>query len=181
MAPLRLTVLAGSVLVAGALVACGFADLTQGSGADAGAATTGEGGVDGGGVTGAGCGIESQSGATLCVATTMCPEVVVDTDSFPNCGFRIRGSTVDLVCGCGDSVCPMGIFNNCAQAADLLTTQTAQGVCVQVTEGRCQAVASSSSSSSSTSSGSTKDPRCDQECVQQCGGGAACASVCNCD
>src|SRR5262249_26923827 len=127
-------------------------------------------------VTGGGCGQEQKTGIQLCVATSMCPSVVVDTSAFPDCGFRIRGSAVDLVCACGTSICPMGIFSTCAQAAQLLTSQTEQGVCVQVSEGRCV-----DAPTPSGSSGSNGKAACDRDCVQQCGGGADCAAMCNCD
>lgn len=158
--------------------ACGFENMNQG----------GENGADGGGapdagadssVQGAGCGLERQTGIALCAATSMCPNVVVDTRAFPSCGFRIRGAAVDLVCGCLDLVCPMGIFANCAQATQLLASQTEASVCAQVGEGRCTDARSSSSSTSSTSSsGGTSS--CDKKCLAECGGGAGCASVCNC-
>lgn len=130
------------------------------------------------GVVGGGCGIEQKSGLQLCIATSMCPNVVVDTQSMPSCGFRVRGNAVDLICVCGSAICPMGIFTTCAEAAQLLANQTEQGVCVQVAEGRCVDTGASSSSSSSSSGG---NPACDKKCMSDCGGGAACASICNCD
>ena len=128
-------------------------------------------------IVGGGCGKEDKSGAELCAATSMCPSVVVDTQAMPSCGFRIRGGTVDLVCACGTAICPMGAFATCMEAAQLLTKQTEQGVCVQLAEGRCTEPAASSSSGSSGAG----NPACDRQCVKDCGGGAACASVCNCD
>ena len=139
------------------------------------------------GIQGALCGAERQTGIQLCAATSMCPELVVDTRAMPSCGFRIRGSAVDLVCGCGEQVCPMGIFANCAQAAQLLANQSEGQVCAQVGEGRCTDAtngttsSTSSTSSSSSSSGGGGNPACDKQCYADCGGGAACASVCNCD
>jgi hypothetical protein len=145
-------------------------------GADAGGRDggVGEAGVT---VTGAGCGAERQTGTQLCIATSQCPNVVVDTQAMPSCGFRIRGSVADLVCACGTSICPMGIYTTCQQAAKLLTSQTEQQVCVQVNEGRC--VDAPAQDAGKTSGTGTKQP-CDRECMAQCGGGAACASVCNC-
>jgi hypothetical protein len=131
------------------------------------------------GLVGAGCGIEQQSGVQLCVATSMCPDVVVDTQAMPRCGFRIHGGTADLVCACGTALCPMGVFTTCAEAAQLLANQTEQGVCVQLAEGRCVDLGAASSPSPSSSSGG--NPACDRQCLSDCGGGAACAAVCNCD
>lgn len=149
----------------------GRADGDAGIRSDAGGAEAG--------IVGAGCGTEQRSGAQLCVATSMCPSVVVDTQAMPSCGFRVRGTTVDLVCACGTSICPMGIFTTCAEASRLLTSQTEQGVCVQLAEGRCVESTSPAGGSPSTSSGGPS-PTCDRRCLEECGGGAGCAAVCNC-
>lgn len=160
-------------------VACAIADVSTGSGKsasrDGGAAA--DAGDAASAIQGAGCGVEQESGLTLCAATSACPNVVVDTQALPTCGFRIQGTAVDLVCGCNGAVCSMGAYTTCAQASQLLTSQTLQGVCTQAIEGRCPAGAGASSSSSS--SGSTKTG-CDKQCLSECGGGAGCASVCGC-
>lgn len=163
------------------LSACGLESITQGgkAGTDAGAAAT-DAGDAGPALQGAGCGVEGQSNVTLCAATSMCPQVVVDTQAFPNCGFRIRGGTADLVCVCGDAICSMGPFTTCPQATSLLSSQTEQGVCAQVAEDRCTPVTGSTSSSSSSSSSSSGGSTCDKACLAECGGGAGCASVCGC-
>lgn len=170
-------------LVSIALVtACALENMNKGGNdrGDAGPAPGSDAAAEGG-VQGAYCGAERQTGIMLCAATSMCPDIVVDVQSMPSCGFRIRGSAVDLVCGCGDQVCPMGIFANCAQAAQLLANQSEGQVCAQVGEGRCtdatSATSSSTSSTSSTSSGGSSGCKA---CLAECGGGAACASVCNC-
>lgn len=167
---------AALVLSALGLVACQNLDTGEG-GADAGA-TSADGGSKSAdaGIVGGGCGREASSGAELCAATTMCPDVVVDTQAMPSCGFQIRGGAVDLVCACGTSICPMGIFTTCAAARRLLETQTEQGVCVQLAEGRCVELAAGAESG-----GEGGNPACDRGCLADCGGGAACASVCNCD
>lgn len=164
------------------LAACGLDQLSTGEGGRGGDGGTSS-AADGGdaGIQGAGCGTERQTGITLCAATSMCPDLVVDTQAFPSCGFRIRGGAVDLVCGCGEMVCPMGVFATCSQAAQLLTNQTEQTVCAQIGDGRCTAAAGTTSSSSSSSGGSSSGGTgCDKQCLQECGGGAGCASVCNC-
>jgi hypothetical protein len=157
---------------------CGIEQLTQG-GSSGSTGTVADGGGDSGGdagVTGAGCGIESGSGAQLCVATSLCPNVVVDTQALPHCGFRIKGGSSELVCACGESICAMGAFATCAQAAALLQSQTEASVCTQVADGRCFA----GTPSSSGSSGSNTKPTCDRQCLQECGGGGGCASICGC-
>ena len=174
--------LAAAVLTAG----CALAQLTQGGDkgekGDTGAA--GEGGAAAtadAGVQGAGCGIDSLSGANLCVATTLCPNVVVDTQAFPHCGFRIKGGASELICGCGDSICSMGAFTTCAQAVALLKSQTEAAVCAQVGEDRCSRTAPvPGSSGTSGASGSSGNPNCDKTCLQECGSGAGCASICGC-
>lgn len=170
-----------AVVSAASFTACAMLEQRNGGGGlgdDAGPAAAADGGE--GGVQGAYCGAERQTGIQLCAMTSMCPELAVDTQAMPSCGFRIRGSTVDLVCGCGEQVCPMGIFANCAQAAQLLANQSEGQVCAQVSEGRCTQATSPTSSSTSSSSSSGGNAACDKQCLSECGGGAACASVCNC-
>lgn len=178
---MRIASLAGPVIALTTVVAigCGLEQLGQSSG-KSGAAAAGDGGADAAeaGILGAGCGIETGSGQPLCIATSLCPKVVVDTKATPHCGFRVKGAASELVCACGDSICSMGAFSTCAQAAALLQTQTEAAVCTQVTEGRCFAAAPGSSGSSGSSSGS--NPACDRTCLQECGSGAGCASICGC-
>lgn len=174
-------------LALSAATGCEILDKTLGQDSDAGTATpaaTGDASasVDSG-IVGGGCGVETQTGATLCVATSMCPTLVVDTEAMPHCGFRIVGAKADLVCACGSALCPMGVYSTCSEAAQLLATQTEQGVCVQLAEERCFDLAGTgiTSPSSSSSSSGSNNPACNMQCVRDCGGGAACAAVCNCD
>jgi hypothetical protein len=160
----------------------GCFDLSQNSDADGG--TSAASGGDGGGtttVTGGNCGVEPNTGMQLCQAVSTCPNVVIDTQSMPHCGFRIRGSAVDLVCGCGTAICPLGVFTTCDEAASLIANQTEQGVCVQVAESRCVESANANTSTTTGNTATGKNPACDQQCMTDCGGGEACASVCNCD
>ena len=172
---MRIASVAGLVIALATLLAAGCAmpHLDQGGG---GAPVKGDGGTEGGdaALIGAGCGTESGSGQKLCIATSACPKVVVDTQALPHCGFRLKGSSSELVCACGDSICSMGAFTTCAQAAALLTSQTEAAVCTQVAEGRCFA------GTPSTSSSSGSNPGCDRSCLQECGTGAGCKSICGC-
>jgi hypothetical protein len=182
--PERCRLTAAALFFGCAVLALGCEQLAQlgtgGNGVPEAGAPSPEAGTIEAGVAGGGCGTEPRSGATLCIATSKCPNVVVDTQAMPSCGFRIQGGVVDLVCGCGTALCPMGAFTTCAEAKTLLSEQTESGVCVQLAEGRCtEGVRATSTSTSSTSSGGA-NPACDQQCVKACGGGAACASVCNC-
>ena len=159
-----------------AVFASGCLELTQSGtgGDDAGASgSSGSAGADAG-VTGVACGTELNTGVQLCRATSTCPNVVVDSQAMPHCGFRIRGTAADLVCACGTYLCSGGTFATCTDVAQLLANQTDQGICVQVAEGRCVESASSSPASSN------ENPACDRECMKDCGGGEACAFVCNC-
>ncbi|MDB4943086.1 MAG: hypothetical protein JWP97_2620 [Labilithrix sp.] len=152
--------------------------------ADAAAAETVDGGIIGGG-----CGIDTATGQTLCLVTSACPTLIVDHEALPDCGFRIRGTITELVCACDNAICSMGTYATCAQAAALLTSQSEVTVCAQVAEGRCAVntapapTPSSTSSASSTSSSSTSSSSgssCDRTCLQECGSGAGCASICGC-
>ncbi len=153
------------------LAACALPEIIAGQGnngkSDAGA----DAGDAGPAISGLGCGTEIETGIPLCLATSSCPSVVIDGQAFPTCGFRIRGSIVDLVCACGTHVCAMGAYTTCAQAAQLLTSQTYQSVCAQVNEGRCVEAQPPAGTSQST---------CDRNCLKECGGGAGCAALCNC-
>jgi hypothetical protein len=167
-------------LAATLVVGCGIEQLSQGGGGSSSSSSGADGGTDAAadsGVIGAGCGVETGSSTQLCVATSLCPKVVVDTSAFPHCGFRIKGGSSELVCGCGDSICSMGAFTTCAQAAALLTSQTEQQVCTQLAEGRCSAGAPAPTPTNSSSSGGSS---CDKACMSECGGGSACASICGC-
>jgi hypothetical protein len=160
------------VVVSSVAAACALPDFSAGSGGGKGSdAGAGDGGDGGPAVSGLGCGTDFETGIPLCLATSVCPMVVVDGQAFPTCGFRIRGSAVDLVCACGTQICTMGAYTTCAQAAQLLTSQTYQSVCAQVNEGRCVDAPNPSGGGPST---------CDRSCLDRCGGGAACARLCNC-
>jgi hypothetical protein len=166
-----------AVLAACAVVGCGIEQLTQGGSSTSGASTASDGGADAAdsSLTGAGCGTESTTGAQLCRATSQCPTVAVDPQAFPHCGFRIKGGTSELVCGCGEAmICSMGAFTTCAQAAKLITSQTESSVCAQIAEDRCtQAVPTSIG-------GSNMKPTCDRSCLVECGSGAGCNEICGC-
>lgn len=167
-----------SILFAVGVFALGCLDLNQGGGdgLEGGTGTPDASPAGEAGIVGGGCGLEQTSSIELCVATSMCPDVVVDTQAMPRCGFRLRGGMVDLVCACGTAICPVGAFSTCAEASQLLANQTEQTVCIQLAEGRC----SESGMSSPSGASGSGHPACDRQCMKECGGGEACASVCNC-
>lgn len=120
-------------------------------------------------MTGLDCAQDELSGAILCAQISFCPEVRVDRDQFPDCGFRIHGDAIDLECGCQGALCSMGSAATCQQAAALLAGQTEPGVCTQVSEGRCfgQPVPGGSST-------------CDHGCAADCAGVPSCLQMCGC-
>lgn len=179
-APSAASALVGTaaITLAAAFAACQPLDPNSGSGVDGGGGASTADAATEGGVVGAACGAETKTGTQLCAAVSTCPSVVVDTQAMPSCGFRIRGAVVDLVCACQTSLCPMGTFTTCNEASRLLAEQTEGTVCAQLAEGRCTDVAPTTPVGSAEQNG---NPACDRNCIRDCGGGAACAAVCNCD
>ena len=104
----------------------------------------------------------------LCSALSACPDVVVERDRFPHCGFRNRAGTIDLVCACDNFVCSMGLASTCQQAKELLASQSELTVCMQVHEGRCVEVGAEQPS----------DPKCDPICISECAGVPSCYELC---
>jgi hypothetical protein len=100
---------------------------------------TSEAGADGSG--GINCGVDPDTGVTLCSGNSACPGVTVDPDLFPGCGFRIDNANdvIDLECACYGQICPIGVATTCAQATALMQNQSQYTVCMQVDEGRCTA------------------------------------------
>jgi len=90
-------------------------------------------------VTGVDCGPDPDTGVVLCLGISSCPDVSVDPDLYPGCGFRVHdGSDVlDLECACYGQICPIGIASTCDQATALMQDQSQYTVCMQVDEGRC--------------------------------------------
>jgi hypothetical protein len=91
------------------------------------------------GVTGIECGPDPDTGVTLCVGISSCPNVSVDQDLFPGCGYRVHDGTgvLDLECACYGQICPIGIASTCDQAVALMQDQSQYTVCMQINEGRC--------------------------------------------
>ena len=137
--------------------------------ASAGSSNAGSSG--GAATTGTNCGVDPDSGIALCLGISSCPTVRVDPDQFPDCGYRIAGSAIDLECLCGDSLCPMGKAASCSEAKALLFEQSAQGVCAGIAEGRCAVVQQTSHTAASS---------CDKDCRAQCGGVPGCLTLCGC-
>ena len=107
------------------------------SGTDASTSSDGDGGDAS--VTGLECGADPDTGVSLCVGISSCPNVTVDQDLYPGCGFRIHDGTgvLDLECACYGQICPIGVASTCDQATALMQNQSQYTVCMQVDEGRC--------------------------------------------
>jgi hypothetical protein len=163
-----------SILLCVSLASClqvGKASDSDSSAEADGTRTSGAGSSAGASATGASCGVDPGSGVALCLGISLCPGVRVDSEQFPDCGYRIAGNKIDLQCLCGDSLCPMGSAASCLDAKALLYEQSAQGVCAGVADGRCQRVAQTAHTSSSS---------CDKECRAMCSGVPGCLTLCGC-
>jgi hypothetical protein len=152
-----------------ALTAC--APNFLGTGTDGGTSSTSDASTaQDSGATGAGCTNDLGGGVKLCTYISSCPQLGVDHDKFPDCGFRIRGDALDLECVCNGVLCPMGVPTSCAQATQLMNAQTEIGVCQQVAEDRCTTL-------QAPSNGGTT---CDKNCESQCFGDSSCIKGCGC-
>lgn len=114
-------------------------DSTQNTGDDAAAGSDSTATATEAGVTGTGCGVDPDTGVTLCTGISTCPTVTVDQDLFPGCGFRIHDAVdiFDLECACYGQICPIGVASTCDQAVAIMQNQSQYTVCTQVDEGRC--------------------------------------------
>jgi hypothetical protein len=156
----------GSCLQIGSLESADGGARDGGKGSD-GAATSDARAADVGGDLG--CIIDGYSRVTLCTSIGLCPGMAVDHDRFPNCGFRAGLGIIDLVCLCGDFLCPLGTSLTCGQAYNLLVTQFELNACLQVNEGRC-------APRTFPPTGTT----CDKNCAARCVGDPGCVRLCGC-
>jgi hypothetical protein len=110
-----------------------------GGGKDASSYSDSSEGGEGGGVVGLECGPDPDTGVILCIGISTCPNIVVDQDLYPGCGFRVHDGTgvLDLECACYGQICPIGVASTCDQAVALMKDQSQYTVCMQINEGRC--------------------------------------------
>lgn len=145
-----------SILSAAILLASCLQLEPQGGGEDdAGSALSSS--EAGSSATGIDCITEPTTGATLCTGISTCPDLLVNHDTFPTCGFRPGGTVLDLECSCTTSVCPIGVATSCDDARRLMNGQSQWSVCNQEFDGRCTA----------GQTGTTKKT-CDQDCLIRC-------------
>jgi hypothetical protein len=121
--------------------------------------------------SGSDCITDSVSRITICTSISLCPGLAVDHELYPDCGFRVSGTSLDLECLCGDYVCPVGTALSCAGARQLLAGSTEAAVCIQQNDGRCAPRQAAGSGSTST---------CDRNCAENCGSSPGCLELCGC-
>jgi hypothetical protein len=119
---------------------------------------------------GSGCATDSVSGSMLCTSFDQCPGLAIDHDVYPDCGFRVPSTSIDVECVCGDFLCPVGAVLNCTQAKALLDDQSEMAACVQQSEGRCAPRAAAKQGSMT----------CDTNCADACAGDINCRKLCGC-
>lgn len=156
------------------LPGCGLLGVGDGSGAggsSSGATST----SDSGAAVGSGCGSDPNTGETLCLGNSLCPDITVDASVFPECGFLIDGSAIDVECVCGGYLCPLGPSATCAEVATLLAQTNEGTVCGQLSTGACVQISTGSTASSSGGSSG-----CDTDCRDACDGTPSCLEACGC-
>jgi hypothetical protein len=118
---------------------CGvkFGDSSSGGGGTTDAGVSRDGAADA--AAGVACGRDVQTGLVLCAGVSTCPNVFVDPDAFPGCGFMPGSLQLQCLCA-GDSVCPMGKPKTCADVKALLASSNVVLVCSQVSEGNCKPI-----------------------------------------
>jgi hypothetical protein len=155
-----------------ALAGCGILQALEGGGGTGGsAATTAAGGSAA--PQGIDCGTDPNTSATLCLGSTVCPGLLIDTQVFPGCGFRVQGSAVDIECSCSGFLCPLGAAT-CADAQTKLMAESYGVVCNQLGAGSC--AQGTPAAASASSSGGT----CDTTCESECAGEPTCIQLCGC-
>lgn len=127
------------------------------------------------GATGIACATDTSLHVTLCAGTSLCPNVAINTQQFPNCGFRTLEPSFDIECVCfGNFLCPVGVANTCQAVTPLFTNKTLSDVCNQVSLGYCTQNAGMPTGTGGSSS------TCDQACYSGCVGAPACIVACGC-
>jgi hypothetical protein len=156
------------------LPGCGLLGVGDGSGA--GGSSSGSTSTPASGAAvGSSCGSDPNTGETLCLGNSLCPDITVDASVFPECGFLINGSAIDVECVCGGYLCPVGPTATCAAVATLLAQTNEGAVCGQVSTGACVQISTGSAASSSGGSSG-----CDTVCRDACDGTPTCLEACGC-
>jgi len=128
------------------------------------------------GATGIACTTDVTTHVALCSGTSQCPNISVDTQQFPNCGFRTLQPTFDLECICfGNYLCPVGVVSSCQEIAGLFSGKTLNDVCNQVSLGYCT---QNTGIPANGTGGATST--CNQDCYSGCVGAPTCIVACGC-
>ncbi len=129
------------------------------------------------GATGIACVTDPATQITLCNATSLCPTLSVNTQQFPNCGFRTLQPSFDLECICfGNYLCPVGSpVSSCQDVSNLFAGKTLNDICNQVSLGYCTQNTGIPNNGTGGSASS-----CDQSCYSSCVGAPACIVACGC-
>lgn len=165
--------LLGTLLLS--LPGCGLLGVDSGSGGGASVSSASS-GSSSGAAQGSSCGTDPTTGATLCLGNSLCPGVTVDSSVFPECGFLVSGSNIDVECVCGSYLCPLGSTATCAALTTLLAQSNEGAVCAQASAGQCVQLSGSGTASSSSSGSSS----CDTTCRDECGEDPTCIEACGC-
>ena len=116
------------------LVSCGVKLGDQGSAKPASDAGAKDAQADA--IVGLACGRDPITRAELCSGINVCPNLLVDPDAFPACGFL--PGTMDLACLCDNQLCTMGKPKSCAEAKFILANANVLIVCAAAAEGTCK-------------------------------------------
>jgi hypothetical protein len=130
--------------------------------------------------TGVNCGADPETGVQLCLGTRECPDVKLDADAFPGCGFHTTSKSYDLECVCNASdLCPIGVASSCDDIAGLFAHKTIADICNQAGGAACRSVARAGSGAPSGPPSNTS-PNCNQGCAADCEGSPPCLQACGC-
>ena len=157
-----------------AVSGCAMLQALDGGGAGGASTTTGTGGATTA-AQGASCGTDPDTSAILCLASTVCPGLTIDSEVYPGCGYRVNGGALDIECSCSGWLCPLGAAS-CADAKLKLADQNYGVVCSQAAGGTCAQGTPVGATPSSSSSGGT----CDTTCRTECAGEPTCIQACGC-
>jgi len=176
--PVVIAFLPVALLVAAPLVtpACIIPSISSSS--DAGTAAAAAASADAGTTTtptvqGASC-TQVSTSIAICLYISSCPNLVLNPQVFPQCGFRIHGDAIDPECLCGNYLCPIGSPASCTEAATEASGDTNyDSVCEQSVEGHCLDLTAAGSS------GTTSPTAC-QTCIAGCDNVPSCVDACGC-
>ncbi len=145
------------------------------SNSDAGAAPAATAAADAGApaVQGASC-TQITASISLCQFISSCPTLALSPQVFPQCGFRIHGTSIDPECLCGNYLCPIGSPATCTEAAQLASGDTTyDSVCLQSVQGHCLDLTGGGTTTPSSTSAC-------QTCILNCDNVPACVDACGC-